>query len=42
MTLLNSFNANGLFLYPLKTLKNPKRSLMFSEGIERGQWHEIG
>ena len=29
----NTFHATSLFLYPL---------MMFSRGIERGQWHEMG
>ena len=35
---INLFYATGLFLYSVKTL----RILIFSEGIERDQWHENG
>ena len=38
---LNPFHATGLFRYPLKTSEY-KGFLMFSEGIERDQWHEMG
>ena len=38
---INTFHVTGLFLYPLKTSEN-QRFLMFSEGIERDQWHEMG
>ena len=35
---INPFHATGPFRYPLKTSEH----LMFSGGIERGQWHEMG
>ena len=38
---INPFGATGLFLYPLKTSEN-QRFLMFSGGIERYQWHQMG
>ena len=38
---LNPFHATDLFRYPLKTSEN-KGFLMFSGGIERDQWHEMG
>ena len=39
--LLNPFHVTVLFLYPLKI---PKTSgfQMFSGGIERDRWHELG
>ena len=37
----NPFYATGLFLYPLKTSKNPG-FVMFSGGIERNKRHEMG
>ena len=40
-TLTHPFHATNLFRYPLKTLEN-KGFLMFSGGIERDQWHEMG
>ena len=41
---INPFHATRLFLYHLKTSKHQKtrRFRMFSEGIERDQWHEMG
>ena len=38
---VNPFNATGLFQYPLKTSQT-RGFLMFSGGIERDQWHEMG
>ena len=35
---LNSFHITDVFIYPLLTSEN----LMFSGGIERGQWREMG
>ena len=34
---VNQFHVTGLFLYPMET-----GFLMFSGGIERDQWREIG
>ena len=39
-SVINLFHAFGLFLYLLKTSEN-LWFLVFSEGIERDQWHEI-
>ena len=36
--MVNLFNATSLFLYPLKT----RGFLIFSGGIERDQWYEMG
>ena len=40
-TAFKPFHATGLFLYPLKHQKT-SCFLMFSGGIERNQWHELG
>ena len=37
----NLFHATDLFWYPLKTSEN-QMFLMFSGGIKRDQWHEMG
>ena len=37
LKLINPFHASGLFWYPLT-----RGFLMFSGGIERDQWHEMG
>ena len=39
--LLNLFHATSLFLYLLKTSKI-SGFLMFSGGIKREKWHEMG
>ena len=39
--LINTFHATGLCLYTLKTLGNLWGFLIFSGGMERGQWHEM-
>ena len=39
---LNPFHATGLFRYPLKTLENLWFSDVFTGGIERDQWYEVG
>ena len=41
VTLLNLFDATGLFLYYLKTPENPWFFHVF-EGIDRNQRHEMG
>ena len=38
---INPFHSTGFFLYPWKQQKT-RGFLMFSGGIERDQWHEIG
>ena len=44
----NPFHTIGLFLYPRKTSENQRFSvvtrgfLLFSEGIEKDQWYEMG
>ena len=39
--MFNPFHATDLFRYPLETSEN-QNFLMFSGGIERDQWHEMG
>ena len=39
--LINPFHDTDLFWYPLKTSENPCFPV-FSGGIERDQWHEMG
>ena len=39
---LNPFHATGLFRYPLKTSENLWFSDVFTGGIERDQWYEVG
>ena len=41
LVVINTFNATGLFLWPLKTSENPW-FFMFSGGMKRDQWHEMG
>ena len=38
---INSFHVSDLFLYPLKASEK-QRFLMFSGGIKRDQWNEMG
>ena len=40
--LINPFHDTDLFWYPLKTSENPWCFPVFSGGIERDQWHEMG
>ena len=40
MNFINPFLATGHFLYPWK--QKTKGFLIFSGGIERGQWHKMG
>ena len=42
-TMFNPFHATGLFRYPPPHRKHQqtKGFLMFSEGIERDQWHQM-